>query len=460
MKILQINTSDTGGGAEAVAWQLFQEYRRAGHTSWLAVGNKSTCDDDIFLIRQDEFRNRWAQVWAGIAQRLEPLTGKIRGADRLKKFCRIGIGQPTRWYHRLMGIEDYDYPGIRNTAAWLPSKPDLVHCHNLHGAWLQDGGYFDLAALPQLSRTVPVVTTLHDAWLLSGHCAHSFGCERWKSGCGICPDLTIYPAVQRDATAHNWRRKQRIFAQSRLYVSTPSSWLMQKVEQSMLAPAIVESRVIPNGVNLDVFRPDDKRRVRTELGLPQNSKVVLFAAHGIRTNLWKDYKTMRDAVEMVGHRMGGEGVVFLALGEEGNAESIGRATIRFLPFVSDARKVARYYQCADVYLHAAHADTFPNTVLEAMACGVPVVATAVGGIPEQVAHGRSGFLIPAGDAEAMGQYVRLLLEEEGRHRVISAQAAQIAKTRFDVNQQVQEYLNWYEQLTMSSKGKGVIAHAC
>src|SRR4029079_4578923 len=91
-----------------------------------------------------------------------------------------------RFFYEL-GLEDFDYPNSVELLRFLPQKPDLLHCHNLHG------NYFDLRALAGLSRQIPTVLTLHDAWLLSGHCAHSFECERWTIGCGECPDLTIYP---------------------------------------------------------------------------------------------------------------------------------------------------------------------------------------------------------------------------------------------------------------------------
>src|SRR5439155_11546406 len=122
-----------------------------------------------------------------------------------------------------------------------PQRPDLVHCHNLHAK------YFDLRVLPWLSRQVPVVLTLHDAWMLSGLCCHSFDCERWRTGCGQCPHLTLYPTIYPgipDATHLNWKRKRKIYRRSRLYVATPSRWLMQKVKQSILAPAVIEARVI------------------------------------------------------------------------------------------------------------------------------------------------------------------------------------------------------------------------
>jgi len=356
------------------------------------------------------------------------------------------------------GKEDFDFPGTWQLATLLKERPDIVHCHNLHGGWLPSGGYFDLSALPGLSNEIPAVLTLHDAWLLSGHCAHSFDCERWKTGCGYCPDLTIYPAVRRDATAYNWKRKQEIYAKSRFFVATPSRWLMEKVEQSMLYPAIAESRVIPNGVDLTVYRQADKRLARSLLGLPQESKILLFAANGIKTNVWKDYATMRTAVAQVAARMGGTNVMFIALGDVGPLEEIGSAQIHFVPYQENPADVARYYQAADVYLHAARADTFPNTVIEASACGTPVVATSVGGIPEQIAEGRSGFLVPAGDADAMAHRVLSLLQQESVHRAMAAAAAEIAHRRFDVMRQVRTYLEWYESIIARCGMAGVLSH--
>src|SRR5262249_38731490 len=145
-------------------------------------------------------------------------------------------------------------------------------------------------------------------------CSHSFICERWQTGCGRCPDLTLYPAVRRDATAYNWRRKQRIYRQCRLHVATPCRWLMDKVERSMLAPAVAEGRVIPNGIDRDIFRPGDRRGARSRLGLPADAHVLLFAANRwIRASTARDYPTMREAVGRVADRLRGHPTVFLAL---------------------------------------------------------------------------------------------------------------------------------------------------
>src|SRR5574341_819554 len=210
MRILQVSTADRGGGAEAVAYQLFQAYRRLGHQSCLAVGMKQSNNPDVLTIPNDQCYGRWARLWIAVGDLLMPFLEKARNPARLRRLIQIGIGQPRRRWDIWNGKEDFDFRGTGQLLELGPERPDIVHCHNLHGAWLPSGGYFDLRALSRLSQQVPVVLTLHDAWLLSGHCAHSFDCERWKSGCGLCPDLTIYPAVRRDSTAYNWERKRDI----------------------------------------------------------------------------------------------------------------------------------------------------------------------------------------------------------------------------------------------------------
>src|SRR5439155_2426833 len=243
---------------------------------------------DVFVMPNDRYRKAAANFWIRAGNRLNPLIGKARGAGRVRELVQR-IGEPARLRDVLAGREDFAYPASSHLLELTPQPPDIVHCHNLHGEM------FDLRELPSLSQRTAVVLTLHDAWLLSGHCAHSFDCDRWKTGCGQCPDLTIPPAVWRDATGFNWQRKKRIYSKSRLYVATPCRWLMHKVEQSILAPAIAAARVIPNGVDLTSFRPDDKAAARAAPGLPPDAPSLLVVAKRPKRNIWKDYATLHTA---------------------------------------------------------------------------------------------------------------------------------------------------------------------
>jgi glycosyltransferase involved in cell wall biosynthesis len=423
LAIAQVNTREQRGGAETIALQLMRGYQRRGHQAWLLVGREEATIPGVKPFPADP-QARMAHVMAG----------------------------PMRLLDRNRGLETYRYPKTGRMLDQLPAEPDLVHLHNLHG------GYFDLRALPALSRRLPVFLTLHDAWLLSGHCAHSFDCERWRTGCGSCPDLTIYPSVRKDATARNWQRKRDIFRHARLHVAAPSQWLADRVSASIMAPALESLRVIPNGVDLLTFTPDQRTGARTRLGIPTDAPVLLIAGSPAPTNPFKDFPTARRAAAGAAARLGRE-VTVLLLGASGDDAREGGALFRPIPFRHDPSEVAMYIQAADVYLHASRADTFPTSVIEAMACGTPVVATAVGGIPEQLGEPSrwaaagggpsfdptraSGMLVPAGDADAMASGAAALLENPALRHRLGLNAARRAALCYDAERQCDAYLDWY-----------------
>lgn len=430
--ILQVNTGDRVGGAAKIAWMLHQAYLTRGYRAWFAVGNKYSDDPSVLRIPNEAYRAWWLVWCQRISESKAPLPTRVRRVFRHLAKLPHRIAKQS-------GRENLYFPGSRHLLELSPQKPDIVHGHNLHG-W-----YFDLRTLPALSAQRPVALTLHDAWMLSGYCAHSFECERWQTGCGRCPYLSIFP-VKRDATAYNWKRKQGLYAKSRVYVATPSRWLMEKVERSILAPAVQESRVIPNGMDLAIFHPADRRSVRAELGIPEHDFVVLATGAKIVYDRWKDYHTMREAVAILGQCMTDQPISFIVLGGEQPPEQQGRVAIHGIPYQHDETAVARYYQAADVYIHAANADTFPNTVLEALACGTPVVATAIGGIPEQIEDGETGFLVAPKSSKDMAVGLQSLLQDTALRHRMSARAAETARQRFDKNQMVDAYLDWYQKI--------------
>lgn len=444
MRIIQLNTADIGGGAEKIAWDLFNKYRERGNGSWLVVGEKHILDPDVLTLPNQEKRGRWYHFFRGLASYYQKGELGIRRETLVSRFLG-GLAEPLRRVEYHLGIEDFHYPGSRALIDLLTNRADILHAHNLHGA------YFDLRLLPALSRQIPFVVTLHDAWLLSGHCAHFFLCERWKIGCGNCPDLSIYPAVQRDETHYNWLRKKDIYAHSKLYVATPSRWLMSKVEQSILAQAILDSRVVPNGIDLNIFHPAEQGEARIKLGLRPDLLVLLAVGVHINDRVWKDYRTFRQVAINLSERLKGQNILILALGEDAPEERFGSVEIHFISFQKDPAVVARYYQAADVYMHPAHIDTFPTCILEALACGIPVVATAVGGIPEQIIDSQTGFLTPPSDAELMTDRIIQLILDPNLKSGMGASAAKYARQKYNLESQVDIYLDWYEEIVDRTK---------
>jgi glycosyltransferase involved in cell wall biosynthesis len=437
-RILQVNTWDNRGGAAIVAWNLHHSFRDSGLDARIAVALKFSDDRDIFAIENDEVRGWLSRLSLKCARGLLE-SGACSPPTVWLRRALFMAGDPGRSWAILRGLENFSYPGTWRLLRLSGFRPSVIHCHNLHS------GYFDLRAIPWLSRVAPVVLTLHDAWLLSGHCAHSFGCDRWKSGCGACPDLSIPPALAKDGTAANWKRKRRIFERSHLYVVAPCQWMMDRVEQSMLAPAISRARIIPNGVDLDVFRPRDKIDARVALNLPLSAKVLCFVAEGARGNPFKDWPTQAAALDLLAASGPSRDLHFLAVGRDGVESRIGPIVIRGVPYTTNRAQLALYYQASDIYIHAARAETFPLVILEALACGTPVIATRVGGIPEIIRDKETGILVNPGDATDLASAIDVLLKDAEKAAEFGANGARDARDRFGLKQHVAAYLDFYHE---------------
>ncbi len=366
------------------------------------------------------------------------------------------LAEPIRTIEREFGREDFGFSGAEELLGLAPKPPDVVHLHNLHG------DYFDLRTLPRLSRQVPTILNVRDGWLMSGHCAFSLGCDRWKNGCGRCPDLGLFPSVKRDATAFNWRRKKAILASSRLHVATPSRWMLDRVEESIISAGALESRVVPNGVDTATFFPGDREGARAAVGVDRDAHVLLVAANGLTKNVWKDFATLRSALERLGSMVRSRRVTVLAVGEDGSPEKIGSVDLRFVPFEKDSTRLADFYRAATLYLHAARVESFGNVLLEARACGTPVVATSVGGIPEQIralagswapaelkAHDGSaatGVLVGAGDPEGFAAAVSCLLEDGALRQRLAENGTAHVEAEYTLRRQAGRFLAWYAEI--------------
>lgn len=432
MRILHVNSSDHGGGAERIARDLCRASRRAGHAAWLAVGRRLSDDDDVLPIPNIDSGGRWRRFWLR--------RGDTDGSPSWRARAVRGLADPLGLLARALGREDFRHPGTSKLLELPPSPADVLHLHNLHG------GYFDLRRLEKLSSARPTFVTLHDPWLLTGHCAHPFECERWKHGCGACPDLSIYPPLHRDGTAYNWRRKQSIYRRSKLFVATPSRWLMERVEQSMLMPAVAESRVIPNGIDLETFHPGDRAAARRSLDLPPDGPVMLLVSAGRQRNCFRDSDTQSAAVSRLLAGPAGGDLNIVALGEADESTAAPHPRIRFDPHQRAPEVVASYYRAADLFVHASRADTFPSVVLEAGACGIPVVASAVGGIPEQLRPGATGELVPPADVDALVAAITTLLADPVRRTAMGEAAASHVRDHFSLDRMAGDYLAWYQRI--------------
>ena len=389
LSIVHVNTHDFAGGAAKVAWRLAQAQRSAGHDSKILVGEKTTNSAHSFSFPIEADRSL-----------------------QIRCVREGGLYYEHQGSHRLI----YN-PLVRSA--------DIVHLHNLHG------GYFNPFSISALSHLKPTVWTLHDMQAITGHCAHSFDCQRWENGCGRCPYPGIYPDIRVDTSEQLCRDKRHIYDNSHLTIVTPSRWLKDKVERSVLGNHPVE--LIYNGVDTDVFKPYDKRRSREKFGVPADVLAIGAVAHsGALKNSWKGGNYSRSALNALRNKL--NDFIFVNIGGESRT---GDPRIMNIPLITDESELAQAYSALDIFLYTPVADNCPLVVLEALSCGIPIVTFDTGGIPELVRDGVDGLVTAYTDVVAVtaaleklaadpdmrtecGRSARLRATAEFDHRVIAA----------------------------------------
>jgi glycosyltransferase involved in cell wall biosynthesis len=341
---------------------------------------------------------------------------------------------PARLRERFLGHQYVYYPDSYRLSDLLAVPPDIYHLHNLHG-W-----YFDLAAIPHLARHAPIVMTLHDEWMLTGHCGCTLDCDRWKTGCGQCPDLERYPIIPVDGTAFNWQRKRRTLTPDLpIYITAPSDWLLDRARSTYLGQ--YPMRMIPNGVDVERFCPGDRLASHRALDLPEDRPIILFSA-GRPDDPYKDFPTLMDAFRSLMEQLPDSARPYLvALGGDVPQELPNLLTPGY---ISDERMMVDYYRSATLVVHASRADSFGLAAAEALACGVPVIASKVGGLLETL--GEAGLLVEVANSRALADAILTLLNDEARREQMGQAGRQRVVSRFDIRRQVTDTYNWYQEI--------------
>jgi glycosyltransferase involved in cell wall biosynthesis len=443
LRIMQVAPAMEGGGGEQIALRMHQALRSRGHRSMLMIGRGvGAPDQDIFSIP-----DRWSvAAFPRLLHRTAALIARLtqgRGGRWFTAFAET-LAYPRVPWDLWRGNEDFTQPGSRHLLALAPEKPDVVLLHNLHARWNRREGFFDLAYLVELSNRVPVLLFPQDPWLLTGHCAHPINCPRWRTGCGRCPDLAIYPSIRRDATAWNFRRKRDIYSQSRLFLAAPSQWLLDMFHAAGVP--LAGGKVIANGVDSSAFAPGHKLDARRSLGLDAGRKIVLISANHLRTNPWKAYDWVYGTVSRLGEMADMPPTDFVVVGEEGAVIARGNVRLVFAGRGIPPVKMPAYYRAADIYFHPSRADTAPFSILEAMSCCLPVVATSVCGIPEQVADNQTGCLAAAGDIEALTAALHRLLLDPGLSEAMGKRGRERVLERFNFQVQLESMEAWIREI--------------
>lgn len=312
---------------------------------------------------------------------------------------------------------------------------DILHLHWVAG--FVDYSYF----FSHLPKDRPIVWTLHDMNPFTGGCHFDGGCGRFTGSCGSCPQLIGNGKI--DFSHECWTRKNRAYqalTQGKLHLVAPSQWLAQEVRRSSLLSSHPVT-VIPNGLDTEVFQPRDSRVARDVLGLHQESKVILFVVDWA-SEARKGLQQLAEALSAIPDQ---SKLCLVVLGN-GRADLPPRLSKIRLEYVQNDRLLSIVYSAADVFVLPAIQDNLPNTILEALACGLPVVAFSTGGIPDLVQDGAEGRLVPCGNTTALRNALLDVLNNENVRRSMSVKARSKALKEYALEIQARRYVELYRSL--------------
>lgn len=317
-------------------------------------------------------------------------------------------------------------------------QADLVHYHLIHT------GYFNLGALPMLTRMKPSVWTLHDPWAMTGHCVHPFACERWKVGCGTCPDLNIMFPLQKDNTALLWKTKKFLYQASRIDVVLASKWMMKMAEAS---PLMTNFRLhhIPFGIDTTVFSPGDTSACKERLGIPKDNVVI-----GLRANAndFKGLEYIQRAFELLDVDIP---LTILAFNQKGHFDKfLGRYHIVEVGWIKETSSFAETLRACDLFLMPSTAESFGMMAIESMACGKPSIVFDGTALPE-VTFAPRGAISVAPNVEELVKAMKYLVLDGSARQQLGAEARSIAVQNYDFSLHVDRMQSLYEK-ALSRRG--------
>lgn len=421
MKVLHINTKYQGGGAARAMGRLHEHLIRKGHQSRFLVGR----EQHIELPEVDR-----------VADVVSPY----------KKFWDPVLSRVGNRFEDLWGIHPWAYrPTLHLPETDQFQWAEIIDLRNIFG------DYLNMWVLPGLSARKPVVWRLPDMWALTGHCAYPYDCQRWIRGCHDCPLLTeegrkiVEPSPPKwDGTRRSWKAKKKIYQEAKLHVVITTRWMESNVKKGILGDAL-SITVISNGVDLDVYRPYQRDEARAKLNLPQDRNIVLWAAASL-DNLRKGYRYAEEALQYL---QGGEEnpPLLVTMGNpRGVKQDQSQPNVRHLGFIRSAEEQAMIFAAADLFLCTTLADAQPQTALESIACGTPIIGFDVGPMPEIVLKGKTGLISADQSPLALARIVQRTLKSPDRIRAMGAVCRKEAVQKYDLNRQTNRYIILYEEI--------------
>jgi glycosyltransferase involved in cell wall biosynthesis len=282
----------------------------------------------------------------------------------------------------------------------------------------------------------PLVWTLHDTNLFTGGCHYTFGCQKYETDCANCPQLPA--GVRAYAAKDNLKIKidsLKHINPANIAIISPSVWLKNLSEKSTLFKGYQHFH-IPNGIDTNIYKQLDRAQSRVKLGLPADKFIILFVG-----TLLSEHRKGFDIILRLNDELKlRDDIQFVAIGKTNESYT----DILNLGYITDASFMAMAYSAASVFVIPSRQDNLPNTMLEALCCGTPVIGYKTGGIVDAIQHGENGFLV---DQENVTDIVRYIMDMNNKTIAFNNdKISEDAKQKYSLEKQALAYKEIIDQV--------------
>lgn len=422
MKVLLINTTDTGGGAAIAAVRILNSLNKNGIYARLGVEIKNSNNPNIFELPKKK--------------------NKL-----LKKILYKTIGYLGRVFHPIIKF----LPKFNN----FKTTNEILHSTNYKSEtdvdWINNSDY-DVINLHWISGTIcnkdiakitkPIIWTMHDTWPFCGAehypniLEHD---ERYKHPYTRNNKPNSTKGI--DLCRKVWLQKNKYLSNKNITFISPSNWEAECIKESSLFSKN-KCYVIHNVIPSDIYKKKDKQSIRKLLNIPDNKKVLGFgAAYGINNpRSVKGSFYLLQALQQLKEPAS----YFLLVFGDAKEEFTSKISIDYqsMGFVSNPIVLSLFYNACDVFICPSIVENLPNTCLESLFCGVPSVAFNSGGTKDIVEHKNTGYLAKPFDVNDLANGI----EWCANNKILSKNCIEKALIDFDEKEIIQSYVKTYSSV--------------
>jgi len=422
LKVVHLNTYDGNGGAGRACMRLNRALLSQNIDSKIIVHYKFGKNPQI----GDFNTNLIQKAWTAATIILERVLAK-----RYLKAVKTPFS--FTWFGRSI----IHHPDVKNA--------DIIHLHWINHGFLNPKHVAEIAKLNK-----PVVWTFHDSNAFTGGCHVRYTCGHFERECGDCP-LLKNPSAD-DYSHRIWKQKNGAYQTLGFDIVAPSAWMLGSVLRSSLMKGRTVAQ-IPNTLETDIFKPQNKTEAKRKAGLPEDKFILLSGFMPSRKDMHKGTSYLMESLELLKTRLGekADQVELVVFGNRGNnnlPDFPFKTT--FLGKINNDEHLALCYAAADAFLIPSLEDNLPYTVMESLSCGTPVIAFTTGGIPDMVAHEKNGYLATYRSSESFADGMEWVINHPDRMQ-LNQNARQAVMDKFSEPIIAQKHVDLYKQLIKSTR---------